>query len=180
MTQTITVDEVARDVLVIRGVTLESTATAFLAGDETVLVDALASVDESLAMRPHLEEERGAQVATIVAMHYMDDHVAGIAAVPEARVLARLEAANRSHVVASHLGIFAASAIDAAGRKLQTLAHHVRAGHARGSGWRERVLAVDMHDCLPRGLQVTLFERYWHGQNLQRIAERQLFRVSYA
>jgi hypothetical protein len=67
MTQTITVDEVARDILVIRGATLESTATTFLAGDETVLVDALASADEALAMRRHLEEERGARVATIVA-----------------------------------------------------------------------------------------------------------------
>jgi cyclase len=82
------VTEVAPDVLVFCAPTYESVATAFLSNGEALLVDALASADEALALRAYLERERHSRVRRIVVSHYMDDHVAGLGAFPDAEVIA--------------------------------------------------------------------------------------------
>ncbi len=259
----------ADDVLVFRGPAFESVATAFLAGEQTVLVDTLASLDDALAMRQYLQAHGGARVATIVSTHYMDDHAGGLAAFPEARVLAhplfgfthalgrtpasrfdgyrapdqqvdaplelvagrhrlrvfpsagktvcmlnvdvpaadlivagdnligrivylssstpelldgglqRLQASGRRHVVAGHQGAFDSAAVGIARRYLQALTERVRAAYEAGAGWQERVLHLTLEDCMRDDIAPTDFERHWHGQNLQRIVERQLMRVRY-
>ena len=252
-----------------RGPTLDSTATAFLAGDETLLVDALATPEDGRALRENLQEQHGARVAAVVVTHFMDDHVGGVVAFPEARVFAhrlfgfthglgrsaashfdgyrkpdvlvdasmelaggthrlrifynpgktvcmlnvdvaasdlviagdnligrivylsnsvpdlvdaalqRLQAIGRRHVVAGHQGSFESNAIGSALVYLRALGEHVRAAYGKDADWRERVLDVALEDCLPLDVQATPFEQHWHGQNLLRIVERQLFRVAY-
>lgn len=260
----------ADGVLVFRGAAFESVATVFLAGRETVLIDTLASVEDALAMRQHLEDHCGARVATILSTHYMDDHTGGLAVFPEARViahrlygfthalgrtaasrfegyrkpdqlvdapielvagrhrlrvfgnpgktvcmlnveapaadliiagdnligriaylssstselldagLARLQASGRQHIVAGHQGAFGMAAVGVARQYLHALATCVRAAHDRGAGWQDRVLGLAIEDCMPDEITPTDFERHWHGQNLQRIVERQLMRIRYA
>lgn len=260
----------ADGVLVFRGSAFESVSTAFLGGDETVLVDTLASLDDALAMRQYLQSHGGAPVGTIVCTHYMDDHTAGLAAFPEARVIAhrlysfthalgrtaasrfegyrppdqlvdapveimagphrlrvfgnagktvcmlnveapesdlivagdnfigrvaylssstmelldgglqRLQMSGRRHVVAGHQGAFDGTAVGVARHYLQALSGRVRAAHDAGPGWQDRVLGIAAQACLPDDVEATRFERHWHGENLQRIVERQLMRVCYS
>jgi glyoxylase-like metal-dependent hydrolase (beta-lactamase superfamily II) len=80
--------EVERDVLTFRGDAYESVATAFVRGDEVLLVDALASSADAATLREHLESVLGKTVRVIVVTHYMSDHVAGLRFFPEAEILA--------------------------------------------------------------------------------------------
>jgi glyoxylase-like metal-dependent hydrolase (beta-lactamase superfamily II) len=83
------VDRVDPEILVFRGDTYESVATAFVRNADVLLVDALASRRDAEWMRHHLEEELGKKVRVIVSTHYMSDHMAGMRLFPDAQILAQ-------------------------------------------------------------------------------------------
>jgi cyclase len=72
------------DVLMFVGDDHESVATAFLDGDEVLLVDALGSLEDAAWMHDVLCRQMGKTVRLIVATHYMGDHIAGLSLFPEA------------------------------------------------------------------------------------------------
>jgi glyoxylase-like metal-dependent hydrolase (beta-lactamase superfamily II) len=65
----------------------QSVATAFLDGDDVLLVDALGSTDDALALRRVLCDELGKTVRFIAATHCMSDHIAGWSLFPDALVV---------------------------------------------------------------------------------------------
>lgn len=80
------------DVLMFVGDAHESVATAFLDGDDALLVDSLGSERDAHWLRRVLCEEMGATVRIIAATHSMSDHMAGLPLFPDA-----LTIANRHH-----------------------------------------------------------------------------------
>lgn len=82
------VEEVQPDVLMFVGDEYESVATAFVDGDDVLLVDSLASLEDARSLQAHLCEGMGKQVRVIAATHFMSDHMAGISLFPQAMTLA--------------------------------------------------------------------------------------------
>lgn len=76
------------DVLMFVGDDHQSVATAFLDGDDVLLVDALGSVQDAAWMRHVLCGEMGKTVRLVAATHYMGDHIAGLSLFPDALVIA--------------------------------------------------------------------------------------------
>jgi cyclase len=83
------IENIEADVLMFVGDSYESVATAFVRDAEVLLVDTLASCADAEWMRRYLMEEMGKTVRTIVATHYMSDHMAGMRLYPEAQVIAQ-------------------------------------------------------------------------------------------
>ena len=71
------------------GEAYESVATAFLHGDDALLVDTLASSEDATWLRNYLVDQVGATVRVIVATHYMSDHLAGLRLYPDAEIVAQ-------------------------------------------------------------------------------------------
>jgi glyoxylase-like metal-dependent hydrolase (beta-lactamase superfamily II) len=82
------VAEIDRDVLLFRGDAYEAVATAFVRGDDVLLVDALGSRTDAARMRDYLELVLGKTVRAIVVTHYMSDHIAGLKLFPQAEIVA--------------------------------------------------------------------------------------------
>lgn len=85
-------ESLGSDVLMFVGDDYESVATAFLDGDDVLLVDSLSSADDAKWMRRVLCEDLGKTVRAIAATHYMSDHMAGLSLFPDA-----LTVAHRHH-----------------------------------------------------------------------------------
>jgi len=83
------IEAIESDVLMFVGDSYESVATAFLHGSDALLVDTLASRDDAEWMRRYLVDEMGKTARTIVATHYMNDHMAGLRLYPEAQIVAQ-------------------------------------------------------------------------------------------
>jgi cyclase len=81
-------EELGSNVLMFVGDDHESVATAFLDGDDVLLVDALGSVDDARWLRRVLCEDMGKTVRVIAQTHFMSDHIAGISLFPDALTLA--------------------------------------------------------------------------------------------
>ncbi|WP_081930537.1 MBL fold metallo-hydrolase [Lysobacter antibioticus] len=81
-------ESLGSDVLMFVGDDYESVATAFLDGDDVLLVDSLSSVDDAKWMRRVLCDDLGKTVRAIAATHYMSDHMAGLSLFPDALTLA--------------------------------------------------------------------------------------------
>lgn len=81
-------ESLGSDVLMFVGDDYESVATAFLDGDDVLLVDSLSSVEDAKWMRSVLCEDLGKTVRAIAATHYMSDHMAGLSLFPDALTLA--------------------------------------------------------------------------------------------
>lgn len=86
------VEQIGAEVWMFVGRDHESVATAFLHGDDALLVDSLGSVEDARDMLGVLCGEMGKTVRIIAATHFMSDHIAGMALVPEA-----LTIAHRNH-----------------------------------------------------------------------------------
>lgn len=82
-------EAIGSNVLMFVGDDYLSVATAFLDGDDVLLVDALGSMDDALALRRVLCEELGKTVRVIAATHYMSDHVAAMSLFPDALTVAQ-------------------------------------------------------------------------------------------
>lgn len=76
------------DVLMFVGQHLQSVATAFIDGEDVVLVDSLASAQDAGELRNVLCEQMGKRVRMLVCTHFMSDHIAGLSQFPDALVLA--------------------------------------------------------------------------------------------
>ncbi len=81
------IETLDNDVLMFRGQSYESVATALIDGTNVLLVDALASLLDAEAMRHHLEDVLKKKVQFVVLTHGMDDHRAGVPLFPDAAVL---------------------------------------------------------------------------------------------
>ncbi|WP_129647451.1 MBL fold metallo-hydrolase [Peristeroidobacter agariperforans] len=81
-------EELSSNVLMFVGDEYESVATAFLDGDDVLLVDSLGSVADAHWLRRVLCEDMGKKVRVIAATHFMSDHIAGMSLFPEALTIA--------------------------------------------------------------------------------------------
>lgn len=82
------IEQIDTDILLFRGDTYESLATAFIDGERVLLVDALASEADALTMRDHLEGKLGKKVEAIILTHGHSDHMAGVKLFSGAEVIA--------------------------------------------------------------------------------------------
>jgi glyoxylase-like metal-dependent hydrolase (beta-lactamase superfamily II) len=76
------------DVLMFTGDAHESIATAFVDGDDVLLVDSLGSVEDAQWMRQVLCTELGKTVRVVAATHFMSDHLAGMSLFEDALTIA--------------------------------------------------------------------------------------------
>ena len=76
------------DVLMFVGDDDESVATAFLDGDDALLVDSLGSIEDANRLRGVLRDDMGKTVRVVAATHYMSDHIAGMSLFPDALTIA--------------------------------------------------------------------------------------------
>ncbi|MCC6071698.1 MBL fold metallo-hydrolase [Massilia sp. GCM10020059] len=83
------IEQIDTDILLFTGDACESLATAFIDSERVLLVDALASDADALAMRDHLEGKLGKKVHAIVLTHGHSDHLAGVRLFPGAEVIAQ-------------------------------------------------------------------------------------------
>lgn len=81
-------EQLAPDILMFVGDDDEAVATAFLDGDDVLLVDSLGSVADANALRRVLCDEMGKAVRVITATHFMSDHIAGMSQFPQALTIA--------------------------------------------------------------------------------------------
>jgi cyclase len=82
------VEEIESDVLMFVGDAYESVATAFLCDGDALLIDTLASHADAEWMRRSLDQ-MGKTVRTVIATHYMNDHMAGMRLYPKAQIIAQ-------------------------------------------------------------------------------------------
>lgn len=82
------VEELCSDVMMFVGDSVESVATAFIDGDNVLLVDSLGSTDDAEELRRVLCDEMGKTVRMIASTHFMSDHIAGLSLFPDALVMA--------------------------------------------------------------------------------------------
>ncbi|WP_250064162.1 MBL fold metallo-hydrolase [Stenotrophomonas mori] len=66
----------------------ESVATAFIAGDDVLLVDSLGSQEDARRLQSSLCGEMGKTVRIVAATHFMSDHIAGMRLFDEATTIA--------------------------------------------------------------------------------------------
>lgn len=76
------------DVLMFVGADHESVATAFVDGDDVLLVDSLGSVEDAQWMRRVLCGDMGKTVRVVTATHFMCDHLAGMSLFGDALTIA--------------------------------------------------------------------------------------------
>ena len=80
--------ELGSNVLMFVGDDYESVATAFIDGDDVLLVDSLAGVEDAKWLRRVLCEDMGKTVRAVAATHFMSDHMAGLSLFPNAVTIA--------------------------------------------------------------------------------------------
>lgn len=81
-------EELGSNVLMFVGDDYESVATAFLDGDDVLLVDSLGSMEDASWLRRVLCGDMGKTVRVVAATHYMSDHIAGMSLFPDALTIA--------------------------------------------------------------------------------------------
>ena len=82
------IEVLAPHVLMFVGDAVESVATAFIDGDDVLLVDSLGSVEDAGWLRSVLCGQMQKTVRMVAATHFMGDHIAGMTLFPEALALA--------------------------------------------------------------------------------------------
>ena len=81
-------EEVGSNVLMFVGDDHESVATAFLDGNDVLLVDSLGSLEDASWLRRVLCRDMGKAVRVVAATHFMSDHIAGMSLFPDALTIA--------------------------------------------------------------------------------------------
>jgi glyoxylase-like metal-dependent hydrolase (beta-lactamase superfamily II) len=76
------------DLYLLMGETYHSNSTVFVAQDEVLLVDAMASRADAERLRDFVEKELTGEVRFIVSTHYFSDHMAALRLFPRATVIA--------------------------------------------------------------------------------------------
>jgi glyoxylase-like metal-dependent hydrolase (beta-lactamase superfamily II) len=80
--------QVESDIHLFIGKTYHSNSTAFVRGDEVLLVDGMASRADAEALRERVETGLGKRVRFLVATHYFSDHLAALKLFPDAEIIA--------------------------------------------------------------------------------------------
>jgi cyclase len=80
--------QVESDIYVFIGETYHSNSTAFVKGDEVLLVDGMASRSDAEELRERIEVGLNKQVRFIIATHYFSDHLAALKLFPRAEIIA--------------------------------------------------------------------------------------------
>src|SRR3546814_11511408 len=78
----------------------ESVATAFLDGDDELLVDSPGSMNDARWLRRVLCGDMGKTVRVVAATHFMSDHIAGMSLFPDALTIAHMH--NRHTFLSQH------------------------------------------------------------------------------
>jgi cyclase len=81
-------EELGANVLMFVGDDHESVATAFIDGDDVLLVDSLGCMQDARWLRRVLCDDMGKSVRAIAATHFMCDHMAGLSLFPNALTIA--------------------------------------------------------------------------------------------
>lgn len=81
-------EQLGANVLMFVGDDHESVATAFIDGDDVLLVDSLGCEGDGKSLRHILCEDMGKAVRVLVATHFMSDHMAGLPLFPNALTIA--------------------------------------------------------------------------------------------
>lgn len=81
-------EEVNTEVLMFVGDDVQSVATAFIDGDDVLLVDSLGSARDAGRLRDVLCGQLGKTVRLVAATHFMSDHIAGMSLFPGALTMA--------------------------------------------------------------------------------------------
>jgi glyoxylase-like metal-dependent hydrolase (beta-lactamase superfamily II) len=82
------IDRLESDIYVLVGKTYGSNSTAFINGDEVLLVDAMASRTDAEELKDFVEKELKKQVRFIICTHYFSDHMAALKLFPQAQIIA--------------------------------------------------------------------------------------------
>ena len=82
------INKVGEDLYLFIGDTYESNSTVFVAGEDVLLVDALASAKDAQQLKQFVETELNKQVRLIISTHYFSDHLAALNSFPRATVFA--------------------------------------------------------------------------------------------
>jgi cyclase len=80
--------QIEPDIRLFIGETYESNSTAFVKGDEVLLVDGMASRRDAEELRERVEAGLKKRVRFIIATHYFSDHLAALRLFPGAEVIA--------------------------------------------------------------------------------------------
>ncbi|HEY0379864.1 MAG TPA: MBL fold metallo-hydrolase [Pyrinomonadaceae bacterium] len=80
--------QVESDIYVFIGETYHSNSTAFVKGDEVLLVDGMASRSDAEELRERIEAGLNKRVRFIIATHYFSDHLAALKLFPRAEIIA--------------------------------------------------------------------------------------------
>lgn len=81
-------ERVESDIFVFVGATYHANSTAFVRGDEVLLVDGMATRRDAEELRRKLEDEMKKEVRFIIATHYFSDHLAALKLFPRAEIIA--------------------------------------------------------------------------------------------
>jgi glyoxylase-like metal-dependent hydrolase (beta-lactamase superfamily II) len=81
-------NQIEDDLYLFVGDTYHSNSTVFVAQDEVLLIDALASRDDAEKLKAWIEQELKKHVRLIVCTHYFCDHLAALNLFPRAKVVA--------------------------------------------------------------------------------------------
>lgn len=82
------VEELGPHILMFVGDQVQSVATAFIDGEDVLLIDSLGSAEDAHWLRDVLCNRMGKRVRLLAATHFMSDHIAGMTLFPEALTLA--------------------------------------------------------------------------------------------
>jgi cyclase len=80
--------QIESDIYLFRGETYDSNSTAFVKGDEVLLVDGMASRRDAEELRERIEAGLKKRVRFIIATHYFSDHLAALRLFPDAEIIA--------------------------------------------------------------------------------------------
>jgi len=80
--------QIESDIYVFVGEVYYSNSTAFVKGDEVLLVDGMASRADAERLRERIEVELKKRVRFIIATHYFSDHLAALKLFPAAEIIA--------------------------------------------------------------------------------------------
>jgi len=82
------VNQIEPDLYLLIGDTYHANSTAFVSGDEVLLIDGMASRADAEKLRKFIERDLGKTVRFIISTHFFSDHLAALNVFPRAKVLA--------------------------------------------------------------------------------------------
>jgi glyoxylase-like metal-dependent hydrolase (beta-lactamase superfamily II) len=83
------INKLAEDIHLFIGDRYQANTTIFVAGNEALLVDALASDLDAQRLQSFVEDELKKEVRFIVSTHYFSDHIAALKRFPKATIVAQ-------------------------------------------------------------------------------------------